>query len=134
MNILVSIEFSPETQQALCTTEKFYPQHIAFATDLEITNDISYLDFFKKPVLLWQDKVDIIYVCPNPAKVKMEPAQEALNVDYSLWGIPHTYHFIENKFIRGIQRFLMRSFADLMVVVPRHHAELERLFHKSVAN
>ncbi|MEM6842476.1 MAG: universal stress protein [Bacteroidota bacterium] len=41
--------------------------------------------------------------------------------------------FIKNKFpAEGIQQHLMWSSADLLVVVPRHHAILEGLFHKSV--
>ncbi|MEM8965122.1 MAG: universal stress protein [Bacteroidota bacterium] len=116
------------------TTEVFYPQYIAFATDLETSDDTSYLEFLKNLVQLWQARVDIIHVHPNPNKVGIDQAQEALNLDHFFKGIPHKYYFIEDKLpARGIEKHLMESAANLLVVVPRHHVALERLFHKSVS-
>ncbi|MEM8966209.1 MAG: universal stress protein [Bacteroidota bacterium] len=116
------------------TSEEFYPQHVAFATDLLATEKIPSLDLFKKLLKLWQAKVDLIHVRPHPEGISLEQAQEALQLDQFLKDAPHSYHFVEDKVpVRGIEQYLSESPADLLVVIPRHHAALESLFHKSVS-
>lgn len=115
------------------TAEVFHPQSIAFATDLETSDNSSHLIIFKRLVKLWRATVHFIHVHPNPTHVGLDQAQEALNLDRFLKDVPHTYHFVEDKLpARGIEQHLMRYPADLLVVIPRHHAALESLFHKSV--
>ena len=115
------------------TTEVFHPQYIALATDLESSDDTAYLDFFKKLVQLWRARVDILHVHPNPSQVRVDQAQQALQLDHFLEGISHSYHFIEDKLpARGIEQHLIRSPTHLLVIVPRYHVAIERLFHKSI--
>ncbi|MGD1893354.1 MAG: universal stress protein [Cyclobacteriaceae bacterium] len=115
------------------TAEVFHPQQIAFATDLETNEDTSFLRVFRRLAQLWRATVHFIHVHPNPSQVGVEQAQEALNLDHFLQDIPHTYHFVEDKLpARGIEQYLMKYPTDLLVVIPRHHAALESLFHRSV--
>ncbi|WKN42120.1 universal stress protein [Tunicatimonas pelagia] len=116
------------------TTSEFHPQRIAFATDLEATQPSPSLILFKQLLQLWQAKVQVIHVHPHPATVSAKQAQEALQLSHLLKDVPHSYHFVEDKApARGIEQYLQEHPADLLVVIPRHYAALESLFHKSVS-
>jgi len=116
------------------TTSVFYPQHVAFATDLVATKPSPSLELFKQLLQFWQAKVHVIHVHPQPSEVSVEKAQEALQLTHFLENISHSYHFVEDKVAaRGIKQYLEEYPADLLVVIPRHHAALESLFHKSVS-
>lgn len=115
------------------TADVFHPQRISLATDLETSGNHSNLDFFVTLVKLWRAEVNIIHVHPNPTKVGLDQAQEALNLDRLLREVPHQYHFIEDTLpARGIEQHLLQSSADLLTVVPRYRSTLASLFHKSV--
>ncbi|WPP49788.1 universal stress protein [Catalinimonas niigatensis] len=114
-------------------TEVFHPRHVALASDLKMGKETFSLEYLKKLIQLWQADLHIIHVHPHPAKIGIEPAEEAMHLDHFFHDVPHTYHFPEDKDPgRGLNHYLQAHPVDLLAIIPRYHFALDSLFHKSI--
>jgi nucleotide-binding universal stress UspA family protein len=82
-------------------------------------------DLFKAHVL-------ILNVTPHEHSVpSIDEAIAGVHLDHALANVAHTFHQIESEnIVEGITAFADNRKADLVVMMPRNHTLLERLFHE----
>jgi nucleotide-binding universal stress UspA family protein len=114
-------------------TATYQPKDVAFATDLQPTEETPPLDFIRRLLRAWGSTVHIIHVHPKPESIDVEQAEEALHLDRLFHDVPHSYHFLKGKDAAdSIEAYLERHPMDLLVVMPRRHPLFQGMFQKSV--
>ncbi|MDF9796546.1 nucleotide-binding universal stress UspA family protein [Catalinimonas alkaloidigena] len=116
-------------------TIKPMPHLVAFATDLKQSDeDHPSLLFFKELLKLWKAELKVIHVHPQPSKIGIAHAEEALSLEHFFHDVPHTYEFPEDQDpAQGLNHYLQEHEVDLLAIIPRKHSGLESIFHKSVS-
>jgi nucleotide-binding universal stress UspA family protein len=103
---------------------------IVFACDYAETKNNEVLKPLKKIFQLFKAHIYILNVGSEmestPAITK---AVAGIKLDHSLEGFDHSFHFVENDNItEGIDDFVEKNKADLVVMIPRVHTTLKDLF------
>lgn len=110
-------------------TAVFYTfQRIALAADLKlIKENILYwlLDFIK----VFQAQTDVVHISNTPE----DASRMEFLLDRPLQTVPHQFFNMLSKNIgEGIEQHVAQYHNDLVVLIPRDHPFLDRLFHKSI--
>ncbi|MES2555948.1 MAG: universal stress protein [Bacteroidota bacterium] len=81
---------------------------------------------------LFKAKVLILNVTPQQySAITLDEAIAGVHLDHVLAKVPHTFHQIEHEqIVEGIKAFTKDQKADLLVMMPRDHSLLERLFRE----
>ncbi|ASS49761.1 MAG: hypothetical protein A3D31_09290 [Candidatus Fluviicola riflensis] len=81
---------------------------------------------------LFNAKVLILNVTPQQySTLSMDEAIAGVHLDHVLAKVPHTFHQIEHEdIVEGIKAFARDQKADVLVMMPREHSLLERLFRE----
>lgn len=108
------------------------PEKIVFACNYEEKLDETVIDRFKAIVKLFKSKVLVLDVVKSEELASYEKAVAGIGLEHSLRDIPHELHFPEGEDItRGINLFIDRHHAGMLVMVPFDHRSLTGLFHRS---
>jgi nucleotide-binding universal stress UspA family protein len=79
---------------------------------------------------LFDAHVQILNITPHEhTAISAEEAIAGVHLDHVLADVPHTFHQVEHEdVVTGISAFAQDQKADLLVMMPREHSLLERLF------
>ncbi|HXC05658.1 MAG TPA: universal stress protein, partial [Bacteroidia bacterium] len=88
----------------------------------------------KEFINLFKATLQVVHIGPPNQKAHLEEAVSGIGLEDALAGINHTLHFPENKdVIEGLRDFEEKYKPDMLVMIPRKHSLLERIFHSSVS-
>lgn len=95
-------------------------------------SDDKVVNKLKQFVSFFGAKLLVLNVVQPKADTSYEKAVEGVKMENNLKDISHTLHFPENKNIEeGIQQFIDSHNGDLLIMLPRKHNIIERIFNKS---
>lgn len=83
---------------------------------------------------LFNAHVMILNVTPKEHSVlSLDEAIAGVHLDHALASVEHTFYQIEHEnVVEGIKLFVVERRADLLVMIPREHSLLERLFRDPI--
>ena len=104
-------------------------QAIALASDLRPFSNPAAFGFLKDLARRFGASIHMLHVHPHPAEISADQGEEALILDEIFYNTEHTYHFLEGTDVEEeFQRYIQTHAIDMLVIVPRKHNLLERLF------
>ena len=105
---------------------------IVLAYDYEKNINKTVLNPLKEFVKLFKSQVYVLNVINEDQKLpSMKNAVAGVGIEHTLKEINHSYHFIKNDgIINGINKFVMRKKADMIVIIPRKHKFLANIFRE----
>lgn len=106
---------------------------IAFACDFgELKNEF-FLKSVKFLAQLFDSHIYLLNVILSDSVFPTEKqAAESLNLEQSLKGLDYSFNYIESDdIVDGVNDFADENQVDLVVMIPRSHSLIERLFHES---
>ncbi len=105
---------------------------IVFACDLGDFKNIAVLETIKQFVILFHAKLLILNVFnKNHSEPTITEAVAGLRLDQVLADVNHQLCYTENNdVIEGINEFVKEHKADLVIMMPRHHSFINKLFNE----
>lgn len=105
---------------------------VVLATDLHLSSDSKVLRFLMELIDEFDSHLSLVNVRANiPVHTDEIIGQDLKEL---LSGVKHTFYVEENEDIfLGIESFLSKNKVDLLVVVPKEHKIMDRIFKKSVS-
>jgi nucleotide-binding universal stress UspA family protein len=83
---------------------------------------------------LFKANLQVVHIGPPSEKTDLKEAVSGISLEDSIAGVKHTLHFPENKdIIEGLTEFEEKQRPDLLVMIPKKHSLLSRIFHGSVS-
>ena len=108
------------------------PRKIAFACDYNSPVNPSPIKVLKEFVKLFKAELFVIHVGAPDEEVVLAEAISGIRLENELDGIIHTLHFPSNpNIIEGLTEFQESHQIDLLVMIPKRHSLLSRIFHPS---
>ena len=108
------------------------PRTLLLATSLTQLADLHELDTLKTIAKEFEATIDVLYVHTKESELTREQAETQEALDDYLLGVPHQFHFAPHEDVNeGIQQYLDRCQAELLVMIPQHHSFLDSLLHSS---
>jgi nucleotide-binding universal stress UspA family protein len=108
------------------------PRKIAFACDYHNALGAGPVLELKRFVKLFNAELFVIHVAIPDEKIVANEAISGIRLENELDGIPHTLHFPSNPdIVNGLNEFQESHQIDLLVMVPKRHSLLSRIFHRS---
>ena len=105
---------------------------IALASDYHSLPDLSKLDVVISILTLFNAELFIVNVKSNVGETTFDEAFEAKKLDNFLTGVSHSFHFITGDNVEeALEEFITEKSIDMIVMLPRDHSFIERLYHKS---
>lgn len=104
---------------------------IVFACDYEENENKKTLKPLKELVQLFQGHVYILNIVrkPEPVFESEHDVSDFTKLQHSLSDIDHSFHYLQNEEITdGINKFVDDRKMDMIVMIPRKHTILEKLF------
>lgn len=113
---------------------KFKPvKKIVLACDYKDGQNKNVFEPLKEITKLFNAQVHIVHIAREPAEVIPTTQQAAMgiNLEHSLEGIEHTFHYSENKdVVQGINAYVEENNMDMVVMIPRIHTVFSKMFHE----
>ncbi|MDO8998628.1 MAG: universal stress protein [Bacteroidota bacterium] len=105
---------------------------IALACDFEEIPKKSILNPLKEIVHLFKAHVNVINIVDDIKKLPtVKKAVVGIKLEHALEDINHTFYFAENKnVVEGINQFIKEKKMDMVVMIPRKHSLLKRIFNE----
>lgn len=106
---------------------------IAFAGDYKELKEPSEIKLLRQIAKKFKAEVVIFNVSPEQEPISVERAFEAAQLEDYLKQTKHDYREITHNDIEaGIKEFMEEHKIDLLVMIPRRHTLIERMFRKSL--
>ena len=108
------------------------PSKLVLATDYEVTEPAS-LTLLKEFAINFNSHIYVLNIMPVTYEVPtIKEAAEGVKLDQAIEGTDHSFHYAENEnIVEGINHFVKKHNADMLVMVAREHSFLHKLFHES---
>ena len=105
---------------------------IALSLDYEKSPGPAVLAKLKELLRLFQSKLLVVHVGAFKTP-EGDPAPEPeIQLENQLGDIEHTVHFVNSlDVVESLDKFSQEHQADLLIMIPRHHSLLGRIFHSS---
>ena len=115
-------------------------QHLKFEVPKRIVVTVDQKAISKKKleplmelVKIFKSQVDLLHVSEVRNSIPtLVQAAEGIKLEHNLESVKHTYYFLEgDDVVAGINRFVKEKKSDMVVMFPRKHSFVERLFKDS---
>lgn len=112
---------------------KFRPvKNIVFAADYHKIKDKHSFNEIKEYVKMFDATLHILYIDLPTELISSEKAIEGIKLENELDDIKHEFHFIEHVDVsRGINEYVDKHKAEMVIMIPRKHNLFERIFKSS---
>ncbi len=108
------------------------PKKIAFACDYHDPIGISHIQQLKYFVKLFDAELFVIHVELPDEKILVKEAISGVRLEDELEGISHSLHFpTHTNIIDGLNEFQQSHQIDLLIMIPKKHSLISRIFHSS---
>jgi len=108
------------------------PRKIAFACDYNNSVSAGPIRELKKFVKLFNAELFVIHVEIPDEKIVVHETAHGTRLEDELGDLPHTTHFPSNpNIIDGLTEFQESHQIDLLVMIPKRHSLISRIFHSS---
>jgi len=105
---------------------------IGLACDFKKVVDTIPVEEIKKMVAEFRASLLVLHVHDNGDEYTPQTIEESGWLQEMLYGLNPSYHFINSKNIEeGIEHFAAANKIDMLIVIPKKHTVLHRLFQKS---
>ncbi len=116
----------PETIQSISFDK------IVFAADFKKIKHMSVLDSLRELALDYDSELHLLNVNESPEYITEEQGEEALALHQFFKDVNHAFFFSKNKDIEeGILSYVKERNINILALMPRKHAFLQSLFHRS---
>jgi len=107
------------------------PSNLVIASDLKETGNEHTYELVKEISKLFKARIHIVNIKSTDELVSVDEAVQGLKVNHFLEGVDHDFYFLKDEdFEHGIEEFIKKVSAEILVMVPHKHSLLMRIINR----